>query len=529
MRNGMRARALFWTLGATVGVGIAQPACFGADWISTSTGNASTTEDASTEDTSIADTPSDVQSSDGCDLTLEPKDAPQCVVNEYGAFVSSETGNDDNPGTKEYPLATIGKALAVAAQQSKPRVYVCGTGTLQESVQIVGATSVSGIYGGFVCSNWEYNYDTDSKAHVVPATTGVALSLLHRPSAITIADLAFAVQSAQTPGESSVAVLVNQSNVTFKRCDLKAANGMKGGGGKGGEVDNPNYPPSTTTAPSGNDAVYDMAMGAATQTCAANPCADHSTSSGGRGGYGGDVPTNGEPGTPNNGGGNGGTGSTDLHCGEGGAGAAGVAGAAGTVPTAGAPGTVTSGSGSLTSDGIWIPAWSVIGKVGGIGQGGGGGGGTTYLYTGGGGGGCGGCGGSPGSAAQAGGASIALISYKSQVALNACTLTAGQAGAGGKGALGQVGQYGGNGGYASYGCQGGYGGSGGNGGASAGGAGGIAAGILWLGDASQAPTPDDATNSNINPGYKGLGGTGGNPGSNDGLAGVSGPVLLVRQ
>jgi len=73
------------------------------------------------------------------------KDAPKCVVSDFGVFVDGRSGADTNTGTKESPVKTIGAALGKLG--GKSRVYVCD-GTYGEHVKLSSAVSM---YGGFVC------------------------------------------------------------------------------------------------------------------------------------------------------------------------------------------------------------------------------------------------------------------------------------------------------------------------------------------------------------------------------------------
>ncbi|AKU94738.1 hypothetical protein AKJ09_01402 [Labilithrix luteola] len=63
-------------------------------------------QDASTDGPIVEGVPAPA----GCDPTVEPKNSPKCVVNDYGVFVDGTTGNDSNAGTKESPVKTIGAA-----------------------------------------------------------------------------------------------------------------------------------------------------------------------------------------------------------------------------------------------------------------------------------------------------------------------------------------------------------------------------------------------------------------------------------
>lgn len=57
----------------------------------------------------------------GCDPLAEPKDAPKCVVSDFGVFVDGAGGSDGNAGTKASPVKTLAAALSKLA--GKSRVY----------------------------------------------------------------------------------------------------------------------------------------------------------------------------------------------------------------------------------------------------------------------------------------------------------------------------------------------------------------------------------------------------------------------
>ncbi len=148
----------------------------------------------------------------GCDPTTDVRDAPKCVVNDYGVFVDAAGGSDANAGTKEMPVQSITAALGKLA--GRPRIYACD-GTYAEHVKITSAVS---IYGGFTCGSWSYG---GTKAKIAPADRGVALTLGGASNAVVLADLDVAAQDASDPGEASVAVFVS-------------AGGAGGSGGPGG-------------------------------------------------------------------------------------------------------------------------------------------------------------------------------------------------------------------------------------------------------------------------------------------------------
>jgi hypothetical protein len=448
----------------------------------------------------------------GCDPNADPKDAPKCVVNDFGIFVDATTGADTNSGSKELPVKSITAALTKL--NGRPRIYVC-EGTYAESVKL---TSPISIYGGFACGTWEH---TGTKATVAPSTGIAALEVAGVASPVRVADMTFTgPPSALQANRSSVAVFIRQSKIDFRRIEAKALEGTDGEKASTGsnydgtlQADDPKL--------AGNSA--SGTTGGAQQDCNA-VCTNGVKSTGGKGGMGGNnaganMPSAGEPGKPDRGAGFGG--SANAGCLSVGAGGNGGLGNPGQSGTDGVAATVV---GKLSDEG-WLPAGGAAGTIGGPGQGGGGGGGTTSASNGAGGGGaCGGCGGAPGGAAQGGGASIALLALNSQVTITDSTLTTLKAGAGGNGIAGQDGQIGGFGGVQSLGgCSGGAGGKGGRGGASAGGAGGISVGVVYRGD---KPT---RSNANVTPGPKGAKGTGGASPANDGPDGLSQEEFEVPQ
>lgn len=438
----------------------------------------------------------DVPVPPGCDAAAEPKDAPKCVVSEFGVFVDATAGADGNPGTKESPVKTLGAALGKLA--GKSRVYVC-EGTYPEHLSL---TSPVSLYAGFACSSWTY---TGAKAKVAPTDAGYALEVAGASGPLLIVDLAFAAAPGTSASPSSIAAWVADSSaVTFRRTDLTAAAGFDGTNGAGG-------------APGTADKALD-GIGAMTttpgvlKTCT---CTSGGTSTGGGGGAPGTDGQNGGPNIPENPLGqvppkDGKAGTGNVPCsptgsGHNGANAADAADAA----------AITS-VGKLTATG-WTPTPGIDGAAAAPGQGGGGGGGRAGA---GGGGACGGCGGTGGKAGTAGGASVALVSFNANVSLVASTLTSAKAGAGGAGGGAGMGAAGGGGaiGGAPNGCGGGDGGKGGNGGAGAGGAGGLSVTVLYTGP---KPTADASTLTPGDFGPKGAGGAA----TNDGLDGLRADFL----
>jgi hypothetical protein len=421
-----------------------------------------------------------VQPPVGCDPAAEPKDAPKCVVSDFGVFVDATNGADANAGTKDAPVRTIAGALGKLS--AKNRIYIC-EGTYAEHVELTSAVS---LYGGFACGAWTYS---GTKAKVAPTNAGYALQVGNVSSPSTLSDLAFTAIPGTDATPSSVAAFVTKTtSLTLRRVDLVAGAGFKGKTPNQGST--LALMSSMPTAGTLNGNAGNTTIGGAAQLCT---CVGGGTS---RGGAGGNINGDGSAGviaqavadpafaT--------GLGSTFEECGVGQGGRPG----SNAPSAAGAAGASTLGA--ITENG-WSPSSGSDGVAGTPGQGGGGGGGAG---GGGGGGACGGCGGEGGRGGGGGGASIALASLASPVALVASSLTsadAGEAGAGGGGGDGGAGGAKARGGLA---CDGGNGGKGGAGGGGGGGAGGISVGVLYKG---AKPTLDTTKTTTGRFGAKGVG------------------------
>lgn len=439
-----------------------------------------------------------VQPPAGCDPNAEPKDAPKCVVSEYGVFVDATSGNDANNGTKELPLKTIGAAIERLG--GKPRIYVCD-GTYGEQVKLTSAVS---IYGGFTCGAWSYS---GAKARVSPASPGYALDIENVTGAASLADLAFVAAAGDTSSPSSIAAFVKSSpNVTLRRVELEAMAGAKGKDetkGADGALMTSTPTPATLNGNSGG-----ATMGGLAQLCT---CVGGDTSKGGGGGNlnsGGEAGETAqatpEPPTAT------GAAQTASEC---------NLGTNSPKPGSNAPNASPADGakkiGALEQGG-WLPEAGKSGGYGEAGQGGGGGGGSG---GGGGGGACGGCGGGGGKGGGGGGASVALLAVDSPITLSGCMLKSANGGAGGNGAAGGDGIAGGTkGARGGAACDGANGGKGGNGGAGGGGAGGLSIGVLYKGT---RPNVDSATETSMTIGSPGDKGAGGAAGVNGGVSGIA--------
>jgi hypothetical protein len=445
-----------------------------------------------------------VQPPVGCDPAADPKDAPKCVVSEFGVFVDATGGADANPGTKESPVKSIGAALGKLG--NKQRVYVC-EGTYAEHVKVTSAVS---LYGGFACGAWSYS---GGKAKIAPAGVGYALEIGDTTGDVTIADLSFVAVDAVDKGESSIAAFVHKaSKVTFVRSALEAGNGKEGVDGELGATGTISAVSSGAVNATGN-----ASSGTTPGLQKVCTCSGGGTSTG----AGGGAPNGaGAPGMPNLGGGApndgvGGLGNTNCTAAE-----PNGSGNTGADAVNAADAASVTAVGALDAAG-WNPKAGEVGANGTPGQGGGGGGGRDGTSAGGGGA-CGGCGGTGGKGGSGGGASIALLAFNSPVTLQTSSLAAKAGGVGGAGAGGGPGAAGGTGGPpsgGSNGCGAGDGGKGGDGGAGGGGPGGVSVGVLYKGP---KPTLDGTAATTGAPGAKG---TGGKPGINDGIDGQKAETL----
>ena len=193
----------------------------------------------------------------GCDLMKSLKDAPACVDDAVGVFVSP-AGDDRTDGRKSTPVRTIQRGLELAASRRLPRVYVC-EGTYLDAVDI---TSSVAIMSELSCA-WDVG---GGKATVAPPA-GIALRVRDVGGPVVIEGLAIVGYADPTkPGNSAIAAFVARAtNVTFRNTDLTATDGVTGAPGMGGS----NY---SSAAKDGVGA----ASGATAVTCA---CVDGQTSS----------------------------------------------------------------------------------------------------------------------------------------------------------------------------------------------------------------------------------------------------------
>lgn len=445
------------------------------------------------------------------------------------AVFASPGGDDMAAGTREAPVRTVARGVALAREAKKGAVYLC-TGSYDENVLLEGDTP--DLYGGYDCKD---GWARHGERSVLAPRRGVGLRVRGVEKALRLDHLEVRAPGGEEPGESSVAVVVTSSpKVTFARSELVASDGAPG-------ADGPPPAPQEAFAPSGEGGESVLWFGGTCNdwetNCGLNDASWCYPYAGGyrlefgtcgvgyAGGQGGShCPSNSPPVPGSNWDGL----STPLD---------GRPGAHGTPGGKGAPST--RGWGAVSPESDYVPsnvgAEGTPGTSGKPGEGGDGGA-SPYHYSGdilihdfrpGGGGGQGGfagCGGPGGKGGGGGGASVALLAVQSPVRLVATRLRTGRGGTGGgpsAGASGQVGGTGGPGGantglngtpLGARGGKGGRGGDGGRGGPGGPGGGGPSIALLVKGPEPVVEQPLPSEIGEGGPGGLSLDGPDGAPG-----------------
>lgn len=467
----------------------------------------------------------------GSDLVCPDDPAEGPVPEECGVWVSAGKGHDENEGSQANPVATLTRAIDLAAE-GKGRVYACGE-TWAEALIVPSGVS---LHGGFDCDGgWAYAGETKRMMITPPSVPSpIAVMWIAGTSTEQAFFTDFYVESpdASAPGGSTIACFVrDELPLQMVRGECVSGNGADGLDGAPGDAGGQ---PAMAGAPGTDGASACSGPVSKGGAAVENDC-EQIVSNGGAGGDSGPMlAANGEAGEPAGGvpGGEGGMGEqVTPGCTAGEPGAGGEEGAFGIGGGQDAP-----GYGRLTEEGF-VPYPAEDGKSGLPGQGGGGGGarfGSTAVCgvtnpggAAGGSGGAGGCGGKGGGAGQAGGTSIALAIRSNSIVLVEVIVTSGNGGKGGDGGTPQDGGLGGPGGLGGAGaglikpgCAGGMGGKGGRGGMGGGGAGGHAFGLARL----ESVVPQLTVKLDYHDGDPGEGGDGGNTAEANGYGRHGSPI-----
>lgn len=437
-----------------------------------------------------------------------------------GPVFVSDSGDDDNVGSIDAPVATLARALALVTAEPERDIYLAA-GTYQGPLSLRDGV---GIYGGYEAGSWRASPGADTTIRGGnPAVVAVDLV-----DGATLGRVVIVGDNALTAGGDAVAVRVQDALVTLFSVRAEAGDGAAGTAGVDGAAG--------ADGEDGEDGGDGCAFsGLFCGTACPEPAfgfggpggaVGTDGGSGGGSGFGEDGGVDGATASNGGRGGNAGDGGDFVGTNRDGAdGAPGASGSVGVDGNAGPPGA-PGGTGSSGGDGRG-------------GGGGGGGAGADFAIScnefggAGGGGGGGGAGGRGGTGGAAGGSSFALqVSGRGAVSGTDVTLVAGNGGKGGNGGRGGAGGNGGNqgsGGVAlpdssdtrgGNGGDGGIGGDGGRGGHGGGGGGGASAAVVL----------DQNGSVNLGEGAQLVVGAGGAGGGGPGRAGQAGTAVpqLVR-
>ncbi len=436
-----------------------------------------------------------------------------------GIFVSVATGDDANPGTRDEPVRTVSRGLALAVAGDLHAIHL-SVGTFPINPGPLVLVEGIGIFGG-------YNHATDwsrSASNIsilgggVRAITAAGIAADTRLDLLTIRSA-----NAAAAGASSMVIFATDSDgLEVSNCTIEAGNGRTATDAADA-ADGSDGDPGSAGEPGCEDSggVFCTSCGQPQGgPLGSSPCGRD----GGRGGNAGRGDNAGSTGGGGVGGTAGGAG------GPGGGFGNGVTGSNGANGATGANGAAGASSGVFAAAGYTV-AGGGNGVNGGNGNGGGGGGGggggvadcDSYGSSGGGGGG-GGCSGSGATGGPGGGGSFALYLWNSDVTVRDCTIETGTGGMGGDGGDGGAGGIGGGpGSGGAYGggseqddggngAAGGRAGNGGRGGHGGGGGGGPSICVLVAGGSILDEFNNDFT--------MGLPGDGGISTGNDGQDGL---------
>ncbi|XXZ08548.1 hypothetical protein WME73_05410 [Sorangium sp. So ce302] len=407
-----------------------------------------------------------------------------CGVFVAGPFYG---GDDANPGTKNKPVRSLQRAIALA-RIGRGRVFACND-AFEGAVLLPSGVD---LYGGFHCQTFE-RFDEDVTTSINVREKPFAIDLTVEPASAGdtgAADGVSTIDHIDLSGGTYIGMLVRSGTaVELTRSEIRASYGNGGGSGERW--------PGFNRAPDGPHGIYGGdACSAATVAggpAVVNPCEGGIPSVGGKGGDGlADGAGDGEAGEPVPAPDPGHEGQGGLGNREDGGCGVGFSGKNGKWGVAGAPGE---GIGRLTETG-WEGDKAAEGGRGMPGQGGGGGGGrrgglavcdvASKGGAAGGSGGAGGCGGRGGQPGGNGQPSIAIAVLHAKLTVRDSLLTTVDAGGGGDGGPPERGGDGGRGapggavGDGTWSCGGGEGGRGGDGGYGGPGRGGDSIGIAYL-------------------------------------------------
>jgi hypothetical protein len=159
---------------------------------------------------------------------VDPAEAPRGEVPaRCGVWVSASQGNDENEGTPDAPLATLGQALTRAAAGQR-RVFACNE-VFDAAIEWPAGVS---LHGGFHCDGLDWRYLADESRTTLTAPKDAIPLTLKGPAGAApsvLTDLAVTARDAGMPGGSSIAVLaLADARADLRRCEISSGRGADG-------------------------------------------------------------------------------------------------------------------------------------------------------------------------------------------------------------------------------------------------------------------------------------------------------------
>ncbi|MCK6591282.1 MAG: DUF1565 domain-containing protein, partial [Polyangiaceae bacterium] len=157
----------------------------------------------------------------------DPRASEDVIADDCGYFVSRESGDDQNDGSKARPLRTLERAVALAGERTHS-VYACA-GVFEEAVHLPAGVK---LFGGLDCEGGWTFVSGASKTTITAPPGEVPLTLEGGELTTRVENVIVKAPSATQAGASSIAVLALQgANVEIRESDLIAGDGASGASG----------------------------------------------------------------------------------------------------------------------------------------------------------------------------------------------------------------------------------------------------------------------------------------------------------
>ncbi len=166
----------------------------------------------------------------------EPCDPSEQPVS--GVFVSAVGGSDANDGGPAAPVRTLARALTVAGSSGVTTVFL-DQGQYNDPVRLTGGEGVT-LRGGWrrTDGGWERDCRPDRRLGTELRSLGPVVELRRVETGSELRDLTVSTRTPQDAGESSIALIVDESALTLSNVKVVAGDGL-------------NAPPVTPPPPPG--------------------------------------------------------------------------------------------------------------------------------------------------------------------------------------------------------------------------------------------------------------------------------------